>query len=243
MSKVSKWLEVVRGLAARQEALGDEIHASQLGSFKVGGKMVAGVTHTPLSELLTRCISEVERLRVANHSPREFKSFIRTHLGHLIDPFDPDPTLIHLEDIAWSLSNICRFNGHSDFISVALHSINVAKVIEERFNGSKEQQLAGLLHDAAEAYLCDIPTPIKMRPEFAFYREAERRLQNMIYEKFGPVMDRDTEEMVEKADKTCLNYEIKKYMFREQFAFRLEEQEPFAAGFLDKAKALGARVT
>lgn len=66
----------------------------------------------------------------------------------------------NLEDIARALANICRFNGHVDFYSVAEHAVRVSKILEE--NGyDKMTQLIGLHHDDTEAYLGDIPSPQK----------------------------------------------------------------------------------
>lgn len=68
---------------------------------------------------------------------------------------NPQPEQIDIFDIAVGLSNKCRFSGHTQFFSVAEHSVTVAKRLP------KKLQLYGLLHDAAEAYLGDIPSPIK----------------------------------------------------------------------------------
>jgi 5'-deoxynucleotidase YfbR-like HD superfamily hydrolase len=48
-----------------------------------------------------------------------------------------------------------------------------------------EHALWGLLHDASEAYLVDLPRPLKLLPEFAVYREAECRLQRAVAVRFG----------------------------------------------------------
>ena len=81
---------------------------------------------------------------------------MQTFTGRLFDPFNPDPALIDLRDIAHALGNICRFGGHSRrYYSVAEHSILVASLVPEPL------RLPALLHDAAEAYLGDIITPIK----------------------------------------------------------------------------------
>ena len=70
---------------------------------------------------------------------------------------------IHILDIAHSLSQLCRFGGHADrFYSVAEHSINVATLLEQQ-DANKITILAGLLHDATEAYLGDVPRPIKAK--------------------------------------------------------------------------------
>lgn len=81
---------------------------------------------------------------------------IQTRSGACIDLQNPDMTLFCIEDIAWALSNLCRFNGHTKaFYSVAQHSVLVSKVIPQAF------ALEGLLHDAAEAYLGDVTSPLK----------------------------------------------------------------------------------
>lgn len=103
----------------------------------------------------------------------------------MIDPFDPHIDQIAIEDIVHSLSLQCRFNGHTNYMySVARHCIYVADHLE-RQGASPIAQLCGLMHDAAEAYMCDIPTPIKIRPEMAFYREAEDKLLELIATKFS----------------------------------------------------------
>lgn len=80
-------------------------------------------------------------------------------------------------DIAYALANTCRFNGHVPFYSVAEHSVAVAVRLPPHL------QLAGLLHDAAEAYLSDIPSPIKQYlPD---YCAMEDKIQAVIYEKYS----------------------------------------------------------
>ena len=106
-------------------------------------------------------------------------NMIRTFSGKMINPLNPDSSQINLKDIAHALSNICRFTGHvRRFYSVAQHCVLVSS------NCYLDNALAGLLHDASEAYLCDIASPVKHQPEFTSYRIAETRLQNMIYKKY-----------------------------------------------------------
>ncbi len=103
---------------------------------------------------------------------------IRTFTGKYFNVFDIDPGLICIEDIAHGLSMQCRFGGHTHyFYSVAQHSIEVALLCP--FG----QRLAGLLHDASEAYLLDIPRPIKN--QLLNYKEIEHNLMLAISEKFG----------------------------------------------------------
>ncbi len=103
---------------------------------------------------------------------------IRTYGGRIVAPFDLKHEDIDLDDIAHALSNECRYGGHCRFISVAQHSVLVARHLPI------ELQLWGLLHDGSEAYLKDIPKPLKVLPQFAFYREAEERILQTISERF-----------------------------------------------------------
>lgn len=60
------------------------------------------------------------------------------------------------------------------------------------------QQFVGLHHDDSDAYLPDVPTPLKILPEFSFFREIEKKVEAACYEKFGCVVDDYT--VVKKAD-------------------------------------------
>jgi Predicted hydrolases of HD superfamily len=109
-------------------------------------------------------------------------------------PLYPVLDEICIEDIAHSLSLQCRFNGHcKEFYSVAQHSVLMSLRYSE-----PELQLYALLHDASEAYLSDLPRPLKYRPEFKFYRDAERYLQQLIYIKFG--LSSEEPPCIKKAD-------------------------------------------
>jgi hypothetical protein len=128
--------------------------------------------------------------------------WIQTFTGKAFDPFDPKPEDICIEDIAHALANVCRFTGHSrQFYSVAQHSVEVATRLPH------ELQAAALLHDASEAYLTDLPRPIKRRPEFQFYREAEERLQQAIYRRFGLKPSLEQAARIKQMDKQMLMLE------------------------------------
>lgn len=122
-------------------------------------------------------------------------SWIQTYTGKKFDPFSPDADAIDIEDIAHSLSLLCRFNGHCrQFYSVAEHSVNISRIVPA------EYALMALLHDATEAYLSDLPHPVKIRfPEFS---RIEDQLFTVIAAKFGvpPVLH----EEVHLADKIML---------------------------------------
>lgn len=107
------------------------------------------------------------------------KGCIRTNSGLFINVFEPTKDVISIEDIAHALASIPRFGGHLNrHYSVAQHSVMCMMKL-----ASLEDKKAALMHDASEAYLGDIPTPIKARlPE---YKECEHNLMLMIADKFG----------------------------------------------------------
>lgn len=103
--------------------------------------------------------------------------WIQVHSGGAMWPLDPRPDEIHIEDVAQSLAHLCRFGGQCrEFHCVAQHSVFVSHLCEEQSaNESPEKRrlnaLAGLLHDAPEAYICDIPRPVKA--QLPTFREIE----------------------------------------------------------------------
>ena len=104
--------------------------------------------------------------------------WIQTYTGRRFHPLAPRADELDLVDIAHALSLNCRFNGHCRcFYSVAEHCVRVADILPP------ELALWGLLHDAAEAYLADVPRPAKQQmPQFV---AAEDRLLRVIVEHFG----------------------------------------------------------
>jgi hypothetical protein len=105
---------------------------------------------------------------------------IRTATNRIVDPWHLTPDDIDINDIATALAHTNRFLGHTVVpFSVASHSIDVSWRLRDH---GPSLQLAGLLHDASEAYLGDVPSPLKRRPEYAAYREAEHRATTAIVE-------------------------------------------------------------
>lgn len=123
---------------------------------------------------------------------------IRTSTGKYINVFDPRPQDICIEDIAHSLSNQCRFGGHLNFFyTVAQHSLFTASIC------SPKNKLSALMHDASEAYLLDMPSPIKAAlPE---YKNIEHNLMLAISYRFG--FDYPKPEEVTEADELMLKWE------------------------------------
>lgn len=126
---------------------------------------------------LEECIKSYKPYQVDCFVNSNKKSWIQTYTKKKFFPLDPIKEDICIKDIAHSLSNQCRFSGHvKDFYSVAQHCVYVSYLSEDN--------LPGLLHDASEAYLVDIPKPLKDSGEFESYKKYELNLQKMIYEKY-----------------------------------------------------------
>jgi hypothetical protein len=125
-------------------------------------------------------------------------TWIQTHSGRKFDFLSPSYESICIEDIAHSLSMQCRFTGHtSRRYSVAAHSILVASLVPTPL------RLEALLHDASEAYLGDVSTPLKQL--ITEYQWLEERIQKMILIRYAgvSVLDRT----VKDADRLAMRIE------------------------------------
>lgn len=101
-----------------------------------------------------------------------------TRTGRFLDVLHPDPDQIDIEDIAAGLGYQPRFTGQmSEFYSLADHSILVSFLVPP------ELALQGLLHDAAEAYVNDIPRPVK--PLLRDYKPIEEAIGQAIMVRYG----------------------------------------------------------
>lgn len=140
---------------------------------------------------------------------------LETVSGRKIDVTDPDPNTIEITDIAWALSRMPRFSGHSiPYIpySVAQHCMQVMKDLAPH---GERLQLYGLLHDAAEAYINDLPSPVKHIPEIhAVISKLEDKLMLTIYEALGIRPPTEEEEKIVKiADKIQQAVEAYNFMY------------------------------
>jgi hypothetical protein len=131
---------------------------------------------------------------------------IDTRSGETIAPLDPDPAAINIQDIAHGLSNVGRFAGQGEeFYSVARHSVHVSHEVRAR-GGSEAAQRWALLHDASEAYLSDVPGPVKQG--LPGYKHAERRLDSAIRDALDIDPTPDEMELVKSADEAVEEYEL-----------------------------------
>lgn len=135
-------------------------------------------------------------------------STVRVRSGAYVDLLGPKVDTINIHDIAHALSHICRFGGHTaTFYSVAEHSIHVSNALW-RSTGNVDLALAGLLHDAAEAYIGDMVRPLKRHDDH--YLEIETRFDTVIAKRFD--VDLKAPE-VKRIDTEILAWEMS--MFRD----------------------------
>jgi hypothetical protein len=141
-------------------------------------------------------------------------TWMQTYSGQAFDFTDINPEAISLQDIAHSLSLQCRFNGHVlAMYTVAQHSVLVSRIVPP------EAQPWGLLHDAAEAYVCDLPRPVKefLRKDSTAYTSSydvlEGAIAVAIRQKFVSInLDHDIKMAVHHADNVLLATEKRDLM-------------------------------
>ena len=146
--------------------------------------------------------------------------WIQTYKGKKFDFLYPHDQEYVIEDIAHSLSNICRFNGHTKtFYSVAQHSVLVS------WRVPAEHKLCGLLHDSHEAYTGDPMRPFKGAMQGSIYpgicKEIERAIANSF--KFTWPMPKE----VKEADNRILMTECRDLMGGEQGGKWSVNKEPY----------------
>lgn len=90
----------------------------------------------------------------------------------------PEESKATLDDLASALSNICRFSGHLPcFYSVAQHLVNTSRIVAPEF------AFDALMHDTAEAFTNDLPTPLKW--SLPVFKELEVKIEAAMAKRFG----------------------------------------------------------
>lgn len=154
----------------------------------------------------------------------ELAAWIGTNSGQKIDYLNPDPAAFNASDITDALARLPRFLGHTmPFYSVAQHSLRVAEIVDPRF------RLEALLHDAAEAYMGDIPSPLKRLLGPAWH-EIEERVAAAIMLRFGATCWSLAECRAEirTADLTALAQEKRDYVSKAAPDWGLDLPDPAA---------------
>ena len=155
------------------------------------------------------------------NQPKELTDFdggwIETYTGKCIDLLHPTTDDIDIRDIAHSLSLQCRYNGHcKTFYSVAEHSVRVSWILPNHL------KMKGLLHDAQEAYLQDLPRPVKwFVPK---YKELEAIFERVVWARYGITHDHNEE--IKYADNVILMTEARELMVSKGQTWGLDEYKP-----------------
>jgi hypothetical protein len=145
-----------------------------LGEWVVGGLFPPGAI----------LIDESDAGQPATDLPKRPAPWINTATGRRFNFFDVSPADIDIVDIAVALSHQARYAGHTrQHWSVAWHSILVAAAVEN-CGGSLDERRWGLLHDAAEAYVTDIPWPHKAAGLVDGLAAVEKHIMLAVVERF-----------------------------------------------------------
>lgn len=139
-------------------------------------------------------------------------AWIQTYSGNTFHFNEPECKEIRISDIAHSLALQCRFGGHcKEFYSVAEHSVRVSRYIQKCPNTTPNDIMWGLLHDATEAYLTDIPRPLKRSSRWGMaYRDMENKIMDIIIRRFG--LFSLEPDIVEQADRVLIATEVRDLM-------------------------------
>lgn len=137
---------------------------------------------------------------------------IETESGLFVNLDEPDPATITLEDIAWALSHEARYGGHAHrTYTVAEHALLVSDRLRQQ-GYPPWSQLRGLHHDDAEAYLKDIPAPLKrlLRRETDVYDRLTDRMDCAIMKALDlPVNHESIRDRVKLADQWAILLEAR----------------------------------
>ena len=125
---------------------------------------------------------------------------ISVYGGEYYDLLDPPRSVYTVETIGHALSNLCRYTGHVNrFYSVAEHSVLVSLAVPRAF------ALEGLFHDASEAFLGDVSSPLKkLLPE---YKKIEKSVMEEITTRFALNPVRLYSDEIHEADKRLYHAE------------------------------------
>lgn len=131
---------------------------------------------------------------------------LQTRFAGCVDLLNPEASMIDIQDIASALSKICRFGGHCrKFYSVAEHSWLTFSIAFRHGQRSPQVLKAVLLHDAAEAYIGDVVTPLKRK--LPLVAEIEAKLIKAIGERFSIDFDKCKEE-IKRYDNAMIKAEL-----------------------------------
>lgn len=162
---------------------------------------------------------------------------MNTYTGIYLDPINPKPEQIELLDIAVALSRVPRWVGHTHhFYSVAEHSILVSELASVKGIKDKNILLLSLFHDSAEAYVSDIPSPVKalLKPTIS---NIENNFLEAIYKKFNiqPPTD-EQKKLIKELDLEALAIEDK-YLRNDAWKYIIFTEQRPSLPFMNQDQA------
>lgn len=137
-------------------------------------------------------------------------NIIGTFSGRLVNPFALTVDDIDIRDVAHSLAMTCRFRGHvTQYYSVAEHCVRCAEMGMGSADGYRLARYR-LLHDAPEAYLCDVPSPLKGEYPLNLLKCTEEQIFDTMCDKFQiPMTNKHIRDAVKHADFVLLATEVR----------------------------------
>lgn len=158
---------------------------------------------------------------------------MKTYNGRILDVLNFTEADVDIEDIAHSLSQICRFTGHTKgHYSVAQHCLLVSEMVPSSY------ALEGLLHEAEEPYTNDLHTELKYAHGMRIYREIGRQIRDVVWRHFGLESCEDVHRMIKTVDTTLCELE-KLCLFKDSKLDRIkpmpaeEAEKKFLQRFID----------
>lgn len=162
-----------------------------------------------MNPVTTTTINQSQQIPVTHSHLGKFNTVSGKEIN-LLNPCEDD---IDIFDIAQALSNICRFGGHlNQFYSVAQHSILVMAIVEP---WNADLALEALLHDATEAYLGDVISPLKHLLG-ASYKTLEANFETVIAQKYLLNNSLAAKKMIKSADIQALEMEHAEFKLKQR---------------------------
>lgn len=181
------------------------MHLQALEDARIQAESEMGTFREAMSILAEQRAPAQEQLSPSNdNEPARERAgdWMQTYTGRKFWPMDPRSDEVFIEDIAHSLAMQCRYAGHClRFYSVAEHSVLMARWFIGQ--GMYEEAWQALHHDDPEAYLVDVPRPVK--PFLAGYKEAEHNVWLAVASRFG--LPAEISKLVHEADHRILGDE------------------------------------
>lgn len=131
------------------------------------------------------------------------RGWMGTFHGGKFFPLAPKAADVNIVDIAHGLAMTCRYGGQCKrYYSVAEHCVHVSHMVDPKY------ALHGLLHDSAEAWMGDMPRPLKHQPEMKAFRDAEAAVEIVVAQALGLKWTPEIHAAVKEIDNRILVDEV-----------------------------------